>query len=136
MIAVPKLVLTLSVVAFVAALFQKAFYVGNDPSGWSGTAALISGAFGVIGGYPAWLANPFLFASWILSLLQKPGWTTICATIAALFALSFLYHKVIIVDEGGTLAKISGYGLGYGLWLSSTVLMIGGGGYSLLVKSG
>ena len=135
MISVPKLLLTLSVIAFVFSLTQKAFYVSNDASGWSGVAALISGAVGVLGGYPAWLANPFLFASWILSLLQKQMWVTVCAVVSAIFALSFLYHKEIIVDEGGSMAKISGYGLGYGLWLAASVLMICEGTYTLCLKT-
>jgi hypothetical protein len=124
----PRTVGILGICVFVVALTQDGFYldrVGRDAwaPGW-GEFAL--GWISLFSGTVAWLGNPLLIASWITLFRGKIKWAAGLAFVALLFMLSFLLNKRIVDSEAGTSARISGYGLGYWLWLSSAFVVVFG----------
>jgi hypothetical protein len=68
-----KTALWISVVLYVLCLTQEGYYIdGPDPKAWSPAyGLLIFGWIGLFAGVFAWLANPLLFASWILLAISK-----------------------------------------------------------------
>ncbi len=61
-----------SVLLFLASLTQDGFHLeGGDFTAWSSMSLLLTGWLGLLVGVPAWLANPALAATWILSLLGR-----------------------------------------------------------------
>jgi hypothetical protein len=124
----PRTVGLVSLGIFAVALTQDGFYldrVGRDAwaPGW-GEFAL--GWISLFSGTVAWLGNPLLIASWITLFRGKIKWAAGLAFVALLFMLSFLLNKRIVDSEAGTSARISGYGLGYWLWLSSAFVVVFG----------
>jgi hypothetical protein len=114
---------TISVGVFVVALFNDGFYLDLDePRAWApGWAELL---FGWMSASLAWLANPCLFIAWVFALRRQTFIAAGLALFATGLALSFLLVDEMIVNEGGGTAKITGYGLGYWLWLASAVTML------------
>jgi len=108
---------------FVASLFFAAFYSGNDLRPHMGGQLLLVGGFGLLAGYTAWLANP-LFLVALALFKRKPGLARLFAGAALAFALGFLAHTQILVDEGGGQAKIMAYGWGYQLWLQALATLL------------
>jgi hypothetical protein len=135
--SLPKILLVGSIASYAASLATPAFYDSRNTEGWLGLAALISGVFGVLGGFYCWLANPLLVVAWILALTKKSPWA-ICGTaiLACLLSSEFMRHDLIYVDEGGSKAKITSLGIGYWLWLISQILMFVHGLFQLLVRGG
>lgn len=82
--------------------------------GWKGLAALS------IGGV-SWLANPLLVLAWLsLATPKYAQLAAICAGLAALAALtSFLFN---MLGGGGEELLISGYDIGFYLWLMGPLL--------------
>lgn len=114
------LILSISVLLFVVSLTQIAYCVDGKCEG-NGFLALATGWLGTIGyggAAMAWLANPFLFFSWIVSSKNSLIKIVPCA-LALLFGLSFLFFDEIVKDEAGHYGAITGYGLGYWLWMGS-----------------
>ncbi|MCL1679432.1 hypothetical protein M2T92_10380 [Elizabethkingia miricola] len=89
-------------------------------------ACLLLGWAEIFEGGIAWLANPLLFISWLLLLIKQPKISTPLSLMAFLLSLSYLSASTITVNEGGSKAAITSYGLGYYLWLASSIsLFIG-----------
>ena len=122
------LVLIGSVLLFLASLTQDGYYLaGDNPESWSASwLLLLIGWMGLYVGVFAWLANPLLVLSWMLCLRGKHGAALIVSTAAVLFALSFLLHSTIVADEAPTYKAVTGYGVGYWLWLASMLIMAAG----------
>ncbi len=117
-----------SVLLFLGSLTQDAYYLaGDNPEAWSASwGLLLIGWMGVFFGVFAWLANPLLVLSWLLCLRGKQGAALIVSIAAVLFALSFLLHSTIIASEAPTYRAVTGYGVGYWLWLASMLIMAAG----------
>jgi hypothetical protein len=81
---------------------------------------------GIFYGVFAWLANPLLLLSWILCLRGELRAALIISAAAVLFALSFLLHSTIVASEAPTYRAVTGYGVGYWLWLASMLIMAAG----------
>ena len=132
---IQKGTLYLSVGLFVISLSREVFCTNNDCSGdWSGLAILFSGTFGFFlspAGF-VWLANPLLFFSWRY-IKRDPKNTLITSIASSILAISFLFFKRIVADEAGSYYHITGYRIGYWLWLTSVITMLVG---NLLVKFG
>ncbi len=115
--------IAISVATFLVALTQKCYCTAHGCS--DSGEALLMGAIGFLYGGAAfsWLANPLLLVSWF-SVKTKPKVSLICSLLAVLFSISFLFFKTIIADEGGNYTAITGYGMGYGLWVFSSLVML------------
>jgi hypothetical protein len=116
-----------SILLFALSLTQRGFYTDRDAGdGWQPSIAiLLTGCLGVCTGIPAWLANPAVIASWILMQNRtKRRMAVICAAGSILIALTFLMQKKILVDEAGNDATITGYGLGYWMWIASMAVSL------------
>ena len=122
------LVLVGSVLLFLASLTQDAYYLaGDDPESSSASwLLLLVGWMGLFYGVFAWVANPLLVLSWILCLMGELRAASIVSAAAVLFALSFLLHSTIVASEAPTYKAVTGYGVGYWLWLASMLIMAAG----------
>ena len=123
-----KIFLFISIGLYLISLTQKSYCTPGTCEYFSGLLSLIFGWIGIlmlhIPAFP-WLANPILLASWVL-FKKKPKTSNILSIIAFILMLSFLLVDEIIDNEGGTTAKVISYGLGYWLWVLSSLIMIAG----------
>jgi len=123
-----------SVVLFAVCLTQDGFYIeGANPRAWASALYLfLIGWLGLLSGTIAWFANPLLIAAWVLFWLRR-YWIALALGAAALFcALSFLNVDTVVVSEAPTFAKVTGFGLGYWLWITSMIVITAGSGLALL----
>lgn len=123
--------LVVSILLFVASLTQDGFYIDrpDDPRAWSlCLGLLLVGWIAVFDGVYAWLANPALLVAWIAMWFRPSYKVAVVAGVTALcFSLSFLRHDTIITSEAPTYSRITGYGLGYWLWIGSIATALAGG---------
>lgn len=116
-----KTVLTVSVMLYGLCLPVEAFCQAGKCYG-SGIEILGFGWLSLGHGFAsiAWLANPALFVAWISILARLK--TVALATSLSAFALaaSFLLARNVITNEGLVPVPITGYRIGYWLWLAST----------------
>jgi hypothetical protein len=109
--------LPISVLCFLACLTLPGYYIGEQFEPQMAYAALMIGWLGPLDGHFSWYANPlFLLA---LIFVNRPQRSSTLGFIAFALAVSFLFHKKIIVSEAPTYKVIMSYGWGYGLWVSS-----------------
>ena len=123
------LFVVISFTLFVASLTQDGFYIaGDNPRAWSSCfGLLLVGWMAVLDGVWAWLANPALALTWLLMCIRRTRVIALGFGFAALgLALSFLRHPQILSDEGGGHSRITGYGVGYWLWIASITMTVGG----------
>jgi hypothetical protein len=128
------LFVAVSVLLFLASLSQNCYYTDGDTwgKGARGVELLLIGWSGVGVGVPAWLANPALVWAWIAAFVRPTRIAALVAAAgAAVLALSFLRQQEIMVDEAGHLARITGYGAGYWLWVASTISALVGCAFSV-----
>jgi hypothetical protein len=113
---------------FVASLTQDGFYIdkADNPRAWSSSfGLLLVGWMAVLDGVWAWLANPAVAATWLLMCLRRTRRIALGCGLAALgLSLSFLRHPQILSDEGGGHSRITGYGVGYWLWIASITMAV------------
>jgi len=115
----------LSVLLFISSLTQNAYFIkdGEESVGSFGLIAFLLGFFGLSSGAGiSWLANPCFFISFLQLKKENFKKAKIFSFISVLFGLSFMFFDEIIANEGGGKAKITGYDLGYWLWLSSLII--------------
>jgi len=123
------LFITISVVLFGVSLFCECVYVGGRGVGVgipipSGLVFLVMGWLSLFGFYPFWLVNPAILACWICfwpgaqsyRVKTGPGVAPIFALLALGLSLSFLSYRT---TGPGSQEEISGYGIGYWLWVAS-----------------
>ena len=108
---------------YVASLSQYAFCVGGNCSGWPGWSILIFGILALPGSLAnaTWLANPILFASWIVIWQREKRLSVVLSSVALMFAAAFLLMGTVVTNEGGVPSPITGFKIGYWLWLGSMV---------------
>lgn len=114
-----SLTLTISIALFVASLTQTAVNMGSDYM--LSIACILLGWAEVFEGGIAWLANPLLFISWLFLLIKQPKISFPLSLITFILSLSYLSVSTITVNEVGGKAAITSYGLGYYLWLASSI---------------
>jgi len=92
----------------------------------NGTALLIGGIFGIFtgGAALAWLANPFIFLSWII--YKHPALSLFLSLVGLGIAFSFSFADQIITNEAGHYAPIIKLSIGYWLWTLSMLSMVVG----------
>jgi len=123
-IKIKRATLIVSMALFVLSLTQKCFCTTNQCG--DSIMVLLVGWMGLTTGGAAitWLANPFLWVSWIF--IKKNSISLVCSIVSLLICLSFLLFKTIIDDEAGNYNKIVGYKMGYWLWMISSLVMLTG----------
>jgi hypothetical protein len=113
-----------SVLLFAWSLSFDAYYTDGRPDGAPALLTLLTGWLGVtIGGF-SWLANPLLGAAWLCLLLKRDVRAAFAAGAATILASAFFFQSSIVVDEAGTVGRISGVGRGYWLWLASMAIAL------------
>ena len=134
MIWVPKIITLVSVIVFAASLTQNGYYIpGENPKAWSPAFySLLLGPIGLFAGIFEWLANPVLLAAWVFSFAGKNKIALLLGIGASALMLAFRCRHTIIASEAPTYAKITGYGAGYWLWLTSAGLVIVSGAPGLM----
>ena len=112
---------SLTLILFISSLFFTVHYIDDcdDSIGGLGLMALLLGVFGM---NISWLANPCLLLSLIHLKRDNIKKALIFSLLSVAFGFSFLFYDEIIANEGGTKKEITGYGLGYWLWLSSLII--------------
>ncbi len=124
----PKTIRKISIVLYMLSLIPPAYCVKGDCGDYfGGFFAIIFGPVGLLAGGPflTWLANPFLWVAW--RFYNKNIKTAlIFSTLALLVGLSFMLHDKIMINEAGNYGNITGYALGYWLWIGSMLMMFVG----------
>ena len=121
-----KIFIGVSIAIYFLCLTQATYYTrvtstGSLDPGWM---ALLFGWLGLLVGVFAWLGNIFLFISWYEYFKEKYLNSLVWAVLALFISLSFLLYQEILTDEGGGKSPITGYGLGYWLWLISELFTV------------
>ena len=98
--------LAISVLFYLVAMFTAPFRTGAPaPHPWAdGWQVLLTGWMGVLVGIYAWLANPLVFAAWLLTARYRAQ-AVVLAGLALLFGMSFLSQHQIAVDEAGNVGS-------------------------------
>lgn len=116
--------LALSVALFAACLTFNGYYTTRGSA--NGGLLLVVGWLGLASWEAAWLANPVLVFAVVAYVRRRYRQAIIRSAVAICLMLSFLLTGKVIVSEAPTYAEVTGYGLGYGLWVSSgTMLLVG-----------
>ncbi len=107
---------------FLFSLSLNAFCTSNDCI--VGVNAFIMGSFGFLmfGADLMWLANPFFIVALIL-LFCGSKFSKYFSIISFCFSVGFLFFNQIIVNEAGDYYEIVSLGMGYWLWLLSSLLL-------------
>ncbi|MBN3746967.1 hypothetical protein G3N96_16220 [Burkholderia sp. Se-20373] len=113
--------LAISVLFYLVAMFTAPFRTGAPaPHPWAdGWQVLLTGWMGVLAGIYAWLANPLVFAAWLLTVKRYRAQAVVLAVLALLFGMSFLSQHQIAVDEAGNVEPVHLDAIGYWCWLAS-----------------
>jgi hypothetical protein len=133
---ISKVALTVSLGLFVFALTQRCFCTERDcGEPGEGAAILFSGSFGFFLSWSnlTWLANPLLLTSWIV-INRNPKLSFTTSLLATIISGSFLLFLNVIDDEAGNYDRITGYELGYWLWVSSSLSMLAWNIFRLYLK--
>ena len=113
--------LGVSLLLYLLCLPFDAFCVQGECSGWPGYGILIFGPLGLLASPTnwTWLANPILLAAWMMLAVQARILSAPLSLAAFVIAISFLFQREIMTNEAGILFPITGYRIGYWIWLSS-----------------
>jgi len=120
----------LSMAIFAVCLTQDGYYIaGDDARAWSPAIGLFFlGWMGMADHGIAWIANPLMVLAWYFASNSKAGRAFVCSALALPIMTSFLLVKNILSDEGGGMSQVTGYGLGFWLWMVSAAVMAMGAG--------
>ncbi len=123
-----RIFIFLSLIFLLISFSQKAYCVDGDcGESWSGLMCFLLGIFGIIFSLSAisWFLNPLLLISYLIPI-KNLNLKLYLAVASVFLGLSFLFFSEIVKNEAGHYGKITGYELGYWLWiLSSLINLIG-----------
>jgi len=115
-------IITLSLAAFGLSLAFPAIVVDPPEDSYWGGICLLIGWVSVLEFWPMWLANPLLLLCLIFLGCKKYRVALVLGLAAIAFALCTLSITQMLRDEGGTMNKVTGFGVGFYLWLLSIVI--------------
>jgi hypothetical protein len=110
-------------VCLVVSLFLPCIYLQDDPVPFIGLALFLWGPLGLLDGVVAWYANVFLPLSAVLLWTRRYRLAALCGIPALALALSTLGMHRILVNERPDYETITGYGVGFYLWLASIAIV-------------
>ena len=121
-----RVVLIVAVVVYLVSMPLDIFCIDGKCSDWQGWGALAFGWLVLAGADAnmAWLANPMLLVAWISILLDRRLVALGFALGALVIGLSFLTFETVVTNEGGVASAITGYRLGYWVWLASMAVTV------------
>jgi len=123
---IKKITLILSVILFCISLTQDCFCTTKEC--WGSLSTFFYGIFGLFTGGVAltWLANPILFASWIIMFVNNKSikLPLIGGLISTMLSISFLLFDKIMHDEAGNYVDIISYKSGYWIWVTSILIVL------------
>jgi hypothetical protein len=126
-----KAIIGISLGLLVISLTQPAFYTANDNAdsmNLSSVGIFFLGWIGFLGGALEsffWVANPLYFLA-LYKFTKGKKDALVLSVAASIIAISFSFLDTFIKNEGGARTKITGFGLGYMLWVASlSVLPLG-----------
>lgn len=115
----------ISIMLWLISMSQKAYCVdGNCGEPWSGLICLLFGFLSLFFySYAAvsWFLNPLMIISYFIPL-KNINTKLLLALASVLFGLSFLLFDEIVKNEAGHFGKITGYEIGYWLWVASAII--------------
>jgi len=114
----------LSIIILLISFSQKAYCVdANCGENWSGLMCFILGIFSLIFSLSgiSWLMNPLMIISYVIPI-KKIKIKLAFSASALIFGLSFLLFDEIIKNEAGHYGKITGYAIGYWIWILSAII--------------
>lgn len=116
-----RLMIAPSIGLFAGCLPLDSFCFEGVCHGWPGWGVLGFGLFGILSAPAgiAWFANPLLVITWLFLFFELTTPALLSAAAALALSASFLWFDHVGVSEGGNVSRITGYGLGYWLWLAS-----------------
>ena len=117
-------------VACVSLLLYAVALASEVLPGWRGWDVLLCGwreglipradprvAFG-------WLANPLIWASWVLVFRCAYGTAAVLAALATLLGIGVRFGTRIVVSAGAAALPMPHLGTGYGLWAAALVMAL------------
>lgn len=113
---------------YALSLTQQAYCItGSCGNHWRGISIVALGAIGGIISLAGltWYANPLIWAAWS-QVNKKPKQALIFSLIATLISASFLLAGSISDVQPNVTSYITGYRIGYWLWLGSMVTTLVG----------
>jgi hypothetical protein len=124
----PKSALTLaSITLFLCSLPFDSFYVDGKSSAIVSWKVLAIGWVGAAGQPStfAWFANPILALTWLFLGADLRRAALLSSVAAFCLAAGFLATRAVMENiESGAPSPVTGYGLGYWLWLGSVLCAV------------
>ena len=123
-----KVVIVFSLSLLIVSLMQPAFFTANDSPdalNLSSVGIFFLGWMGFLGGALEsffWIANP-LYILAIFLFAKNRSKAILVSTFASILAVSFTILDTFFANEGGGRTAITGYGMGYILWVSSLIML-------------
>ena len=121
----PKLALLTSISLFCTCLFCDGFYWTSSPDrAYPGWQLLLLGWSAIPHGGIAWFANPALGLGWTFLASRRPVRSAGLASLGLAFMFSFLLVSEVTSVYASTSSGVTGYGIGYWLWVASAVTLL------------
>ncbi|NRA92462.1 MAG: hypothetical protein HRU26_07205 [Psychroserpens sp.] len=112
----------ISVLLFLISLTQNAFFLDHE-DGQQGYVILILGFYAVFDTGISWLANFLIIFSWIFRNKKASFYYSLSALV---LGISFVFVDEVIKGTYNAYEKVTGYDIGYYLWLLSFLVMTAG----------
>ncbi|MBD3584047.1 hypothetical protein [Flavobacterium selenitireducens] len=113
----------LSILIFLISLVQECYLAnGSKTIGSLGLMAFLIGWMNASDSFIVWFANPLYLLSVIFLIINK-NIAKYLGGLSLLLSLSFLILDEVLINEGGNIAKIQKYLIGYWLWVLSMFLI-------------
>jgi len=90
-----------------------------------GFECLVAGWFGLAAGVGfGWLANPLLYASWVLIAIGKNVASLLVCLVSVVLILSTLAAPSMVASTSGEVTQITRFGPGFWFWVASALVAL------------